>query len=75
MTTGSEGYDDWFSPLAALLATADWRWLPEAAPRTTWRLGLTAQLHVARGLSLALDARRGPRDEAVGLTVLLYDRL
>jgi hypothetical protein len=60
---------------AALVATADWRWLPEAAPRRSWGLGLTARLHLARGLSLALDARRAPRDEAVGLTVLLYDRL
>jgi hypothetical protein len=56
----------------ALLAEARWRWLPEASPRETWRLSAQARLHLTQDLSLALEARRAPRDETVGAVLLGY---
>ncbi len=49
---------------AALLAEAGWRWLPEAAPRETWRLSAEARWHLGGDLSLALRGRRAPGEDA-----------
>ena len=59
----------------ALLAQGAWRWLPEAAPRETFGVDLAARLHLSRGLSLALEARRRPEEAALGLTLYAYDWL
>ncbi len=60
---------------AALLAQGHWRWLPEAEPRETWGVDLSARLHLTRNLSLALEGRRRPEEAAVGLTLYAYDTL
>jgi hypothetical protein len=57
---------------AALLADARWRWLPDAAPDRTWDLRASLRLHVARDLSLALEARRTPAADEGTATVLGY---
>jgi hypothetical protein len=49
-----------FGSAAALLADARWRWLPGAVPEQTWDLRAALRVHVARELSLALEARRVP---------------
>jgi uncharacterized protein DUF4105 len=55
---------------AALLGDARWRLLPGASPRETFDLRGQLRLHVARGLSLALEARRTPSaDEATGVVL------
>jgi hypothetical protein len=57
---------------AALLAEAGWRWLPEAAPRETWKLSLEGRLHLGRNLSLALRARRAPSEDSAQAVVYAY---
>ncbi|ACG71293.1 conserved hypothetical protein [Anaeromyxobacter sp. K] len=57
---------------AVLLADARWRWLPEAAPRTTWSWGGALRLHLARDLSLALEGRRQPLATEAAALVLGY---
>ncbi len=57
---------------AALLATAAWRWQPEARPDVTWDLSAVARLHLGSG-SLFAEARRTPRaDELLGGLYLFY---
>jgi hypothetical protein len=51
--------------VAALLADARWRFLPDASPDRTFDLRAALRLHVREGVSLALEARRTPAaDEA-----------
>ena len=62
---------------AALLAEAGWRWLPEAAPRETWKLALEGRLHLVHDpgghdLSLALRARRAPGEDSAQAVLLAY---
>jgi hypothetical protein len=54
----------------AALAEGRWRWLPGAAPETTWAATGTLRLHLARNLSLSAEARTTPRDRDAGLIVL-----
>jgi hypothetical protein len=58
---------------AALLATATWRWLPAAAPSTTFQLGATGRLHLG-AVSLSADWRRTPLANEATLSVLVYGR-
>jgi len=62
---------------AALLAEAGWRWLPEASPRETWKLSLEGRLHLLHApnghdLSLALRARRAPREDSAQAVLYAY---
>jgi len=62
---------------AALLAEAGWRWLPEASPRETWKLALEGRLHLfgdptGRAVSLAVRARRAPREDSAQAVVYAY---
>jgi Domain of unknown function (DUF4105) len=57
----------------ALLGTATWRWLPLAAPRTTFRLGATARLHLG-AVSVAAEWCRTPIANEVALSLLVYGR-
>jgi hypothetical protein len=55
---------------AVLLGDARWRYLPDAVPEKTWDLRAALRLHLARGLSVALEARRTPAvDEATGVVL------
>jgi hypothetical protein len=54
----------------AALAEGRFRWLPGAAPETTWAATGTLRLHLARNLSLSAEARTTPRDRDAGLLVL-----
>jgi hypothetical protein len=58
--------------LAALVVDGRWRFLPGADPDRTYDLRAGLRLHVARGLSLALDARRVPAEDEVTAGVLGY---
>jgi hypothetical protein len=60
---------------AALLASGDWRWLPEARPRETFALDAALRVHLGRNLSVALEARRRPREDALGLALYAFDGL
>ncbi len=55
----------------ALLGTATWRWLPDAAPDTTFQLGATGRVHLGR-VSLACDVRRSPLATEAMLSLLVY---
>ena len=57
---------------ATFLADARWRWLPEAVPDRTWDLRASLRLHLARDLSLALEARRTPAADEGIAAVLGY---
>jgi hypothetical protein len=62
---------------AVLLAEAGWRWLPEASPRETWKLSTEARLHLRHDpggheLSLALRARRAPREDSAQAVLYAY---
>jgi hypothetical protein len=57
---------------AALLGDARWRWLPDAAPDSTYDLRATLRLHLARDLSLSLEARRTPAADEGTLTAFGY---
>ena len=57
---------------AVLLATAAWRWQPEARPGTGWDLSAVARLHLGFG-SLFAEARRAPAaDEVMGGLSIFY---
>ena len=55
---------------AALLGDARWHLLPGASPRETYDLRGQIRLHVATGLSVALEARRTPAADE-GTAVML----
>jgi hypothetical protein len=57
---------------AALLLDARWRWLPDASPDRTWDLRAALRLHLARELSLSLEARRTPAEDALTGALLAY---
>ncbi len=57
---------------AAFIAEGRFRFLPAAAPRTTWSTGGTLRLHLARDLSLALEAHHAPEYTDAAALVLGY---
>lgn len=57
----------------ALLAQGGWSWLPGAPTRETWTMSGAGRWHVARDVSLALEYRRRPSEQALGLTLYLFD--
>jgi uncharacterized protein DUF4105 len=57
---------------AAFIAEARFRFLPAATPRTTWSTSGTLRLHLARDLSLALEARHAPEYTDAAALVLGY---
>ncbi len=57
---------------AVLLGDGRWRYMPDAAPESTWDLRAALRLHVARGLSLALEARRTPAADEGTAAMLGY---
>jgi hypothetical protein len=61
-----------FGARAALVAEARWRYLPGAAPETSHLLRATLRVHLAKDLSLALEARRTPDGAEAGALVLAY---
>jgi hypothetical protein len=58
---------------AALLATGNWTWLPGTPTGETWTVTGAGRWHLSRDLSLALEYRRRPSDQALGLTLYLFD--
>jgi hypothetical protein len=56
----------------SLVARGGWRWLPGATPGDTWTAAGTLRVHLARDLSLALEARAAPADVDVGAVLLAY---
>jgi hypothetical protein len=60
---------------AALLLSGDWRWLPGTPTHETWTLSGAGRLHLGRSASLALEYRRRPTEQALGLTLYLFDSL
>jgi hypothetical protein len=58
---------------AALLGTASWRWLPAAAPQTTFALGVEGRLHLG-AVSLGAALRRTPVATEGELTLGVYGR-
>ena len=56
---------------AVLLATASWRWLPLAAPRTTFQLAAMGRLHLGR-VSLSAEWRRTPGVTEGVLSLAMY---
>ena len=57
---------------AALLGDARWRFLPGASPRETFDVRGQLRLHLAPGLSVALEARRTPAADEGTATLLGY---
>ncbi len=55
----------------ALVGTGTWRWLPSAAPSTSWEVGMEARVHLGL-VSLAARYRKAPRAEDIGLMLLVY---
>lgn len=58
--------------VAAVLADVRWRWLPGADPDRTYELRGALRVHVAREVSLALEARRTPAQGEATASVLGY---
>ncbi len=60
-------------PRAALVVEGRWRWLPDASPRESHEVRAALRVHVARDLSLSLEARRTPvADEAILALLAFY---
>jgi hypothetical protein len=55
-----------------LVADGRWRFLPESSPRETFDLRAALRLHVAKGLSLSLEARRTPSADEGSLAVQAF---
>ena len=58
---------------AALLASGGWRWLPGTPTHQTWTAAAAGRLHLGREVSLALEYRRRPAEQALGLVLYLFD--
>ena len=58
--------------VAAVIVDARWRWLPGAEPDRTFELRGTLRVHLAREVSLALEARRTPAADEATAGVLGY---
>ena len=57
---------------AVLLAEARWQYLPFATPEQAWSVSGTLRLHLAKALSLSIEARAAPEDRDVQAGVLGY---
>lgn len=57
-------------PRLTALAEGRYRWLPGAAPDTTWSAQGTLRFHLARDLSLSAEVRAAPADRDASLLVL-----
>ena len=57
---------------AALLGDARWRFFPDAETDRAWDLRATLRLHLAPGVSVALEGRRTPAADEGTATVLGY---
>lgn len=57
---------------AVLLGDARLRWMPGSDPDRTFDLRATLRLHLAKELSLALEARRTPSEDVLSAVVLAY---
>ena len=57
---------------AALLLDARWRWLPFASPESTYALSAQLRIHATKNVSLSLEARRMPLEDALSAGVLGY---
>ena len=55
-----------------MIVDARWRWLPGAEPDRTFELRGTLRVHLAREVSLALEARRTPAADEATAGVLGY---
>ncbi len=58
---------------AALLASGDWRWLPGTPTGETWSISGAGRVHLGRQASLALEYRRRPAEQSLGLVLYLFD--
>ena len=58
--------------LAAVVADGRWRWLPGANPAHTYEVRAGLRLHLARDVSLTVDARRTPAEGEATAGVLGY---
>jgi hypothetical protein len=56
---------------AGLLASGSWRWLPGTPTHETWTIAGAGRLHLARDVSLALEYRRRPSEQTLGLVLYL----
>jgi hypothetical protein len=59
----------------ALLASGDWRWLPGTPTHQTWAVSGAARVHLGQRTSLAIEYRRRPSEQSLGLTLYLFDAL
>jgi hypothetical protein len=59
--------------VASLLAQGRWTWLPGTPTRETWTLSGAGRIHLGRQASLALEYRRQPSEQALGLTLYLFN--
>ena len=57
---------------AALLASGGWTWLPGTPTHETWTMSGAGRLHLGRDASLALEYRRRPSEQTLGLTLYLF---
>jgi len=58
---------------AALLASGSWTWLPGTETHDTWTIAGSGRVHLGREVSLALEYRRRPSEQALGLTLYLFN--
>jgi hypothetical protein len=58
---------------AALLASGSWTWLPGTPTRDTWTVAGAGRVHLGREASLALEYRWRPSEQALGLTLYLFN--
>jgi hypothetical protein len=55
-----------------LVADGRWRWLPEARPRETFDLRAALRIHLSNALSLSIEGRRTPAEDAGTVGVLAF---
>jgi hypothetical protein len=59
--------------VATVLATGGWSWLPWTQTHQTWTVGGAGRLHLGRDVSLALEFRRRPSEQSLGLVLYLFN--
>jgi hypothetical protein len=58
---------------ASLLAQGGWSWLPGTPTHQTWTLSGAGRLHLGRDVSLALELRRRPSEQSLGMVLYLFN--